>query len=68
MNLQIIVTEKLNLIHDGFVYILCSIQFLAVLMLGLRMRGAATKEILIRPCGLITALLAQSVIVPLVSR
>lgn len=63
---EVIVAEQLNLLHDAFVYILCTIQFLAMFLLGLRMRGAATKEIIVRPCALITALITQTVFVPLV--
>ena len=64
---EVIVSEQLNVIHDAFIYILGSIQFLALLLLGLRMRGAATKEIIVNPCALISALLCQVICLPLVS-
>ena len=47
-------------------YVLSVVQILVLMMLGWRMRNAAVREVLRRPCVLIAAILCQAMLMPLV--
>ena len=61
------VVSKVDLLNDAFLYVLCIVQFLTLLMLGSRIRGCAVREIIRRPSGIVAAALCQAMFLPLVS-
>jgi hypothetical protein len=61
------VVERVDMARDAFTYVLSMVKFLALLLLGFRMRSEAVKEVLTRPCALINALLCQVLLLPMVS-
>lgn len=63
---EVVVVERLNVLKDGFLYLLLVAQMAALSMLIVRMRGTAVKEVLKRPCALFSAFFCQAVLVPLV--
>ena len=64
---EVTVVERVNVLHDAFVYVLLTTQILTLLMIAFRMRVVAVKEVLRKPCSLIAALVCQAVLMPLVS-
>ena len=64
---EVVVVERLNALQDGLLYLLVAAQLAALVVLAARMRGAAVKQVLRRPCALFSAIFCQAVLVPLVS-
>lgn len=60
------VVRRVDVLQDAFMYVLSAAQVMVLLMLGWRLRSAAVKEVLCRPCTLIAAILCQTLLMPLV--
>ena len=60
------VVQRVDVVEDAFMYVLCSAQMLVLLMLGWRLRSGAVRQVLCRPGALITAIICQAVLMPVV--
>ena len=64
---DITVVDPANAFGDVFAYVLMTSQMLTFVMLGLRLRLSSMKEVLLHPCALISSVICQVILVPLVS-
>ncbi len=60
------VVKHVSVVGDVFMYVLSATQMLTLLMLGCRLRRAAIREVLTKPCGLMAGVLCQIMLMPLV--